>query len=104
MTAAQILRLNGNMRGCPMMEVVRRFTRLSNSLSLPYCIVGGMAVIRNGYPRATIDVDISHQALMANNLGSLSRDVIDGYRQAARRQCMKIFKEVSRAAKQRPKR
>ena len=58
MTAAEILRLNGNMRESPMMDVVRRFHALSSSLSLPYCVVGGMAVIRNGYPRTTIDVDI----------------------------------------------
>ncbi len=58
MTAAEILRLNGNLRDSPMMEVVRRFHALSGSLELPYCVVGGMAVIRNGYARTTMDVDI----------------------------------------------
>jgi hypothetical protein len=58
MTAAKILQLNGNMRDSPLMEVVRRFHALSISRELPYCVVGGMAVIRNGYARTTMDVDI----------------------------------------------
>jgi hypothetical protein len=43
MTAAEILRLNGNLRDSPMMEVVRRFHALIGSRELPYCVVGGMA-------------------------------------------------------------
>ena len=31
---------------------------LSSSRGLPYCVIGGMAVIRNGYARTTVDVDI----------------------------------------------
>jgi hypothetical protein len=58
MTAAKILQLNGNMRDSPLMEVVRRFHVLSSSRELPYCVVGGMAVVRNGYARTTMDVDI----------------------------------------------
>jgi hypothetical protein len=58
MTAAKILQLNGNMRDSPLIEVVRRFHALSSSRELPYCVVGGMAVIRNGYARTTMDVDI----------------------------------------------
>jgi hypothetical protein len=58
MTAAEILQLNGNMRDSPLMEVVRRFHAISISRGLPYCVIGGMAVIRNGYARTTVDVDI----------------------------------------------
>jgi hypothetical protein len=61
MTAAAILRLNGDLRNpkdSGMMEVVRRFHALAQERGLPYCVVGGMAVIRNGYPRTTEDVDI----------------------------------------------
>lgn len=58
MTAAEALRLNGNMRDSPLMEAVRRFHALSSSRELPYCVIGGMAVIRNGYARTTIDIDI----------------------------------------------
>jgi hypothetical protein len=61
MTAAAILRLNGDLRNpkdSSMMEVVRRFHSFAQANGLPYCVVGGMAVIRNGYPRTTMDVDI----------------------------------------------
>jgi len=59
MTAAKILKLNGDMsHDAPMMEVVRRFHAVSSSRGLPYCVVGGMAVVRNGYARTTVDVDI----------------------------------------------
>ncbi|MBE3065487.1 MAG: hypothetical protein IMZ69_10780 [Spirochaetes bacterium] len=58
MTAAEILQLNGNMRDSPLMEVVRRFHALSSSRELPYCVIGGMAVIRNGYARTTMGIDI----------------------------------------------
>jgi len=59
MTAARSLQLNGDMkRDSPMMEAIRRFHALSSSRGLPYCVVGGMAVIRNGYARTTIDIDI----------------------------------------------
>jgi len=58
MTAAEILQLNGNIRDSPLMEVVRRFHALSTARELPYCVIGGMAVIRNGYARTTMDVDI----------------------------------------------
>jgi hypothetical protein len=58
MTAVEILKLNGNMKDSPLMEVVRRFHALASSRDLPYCVVGGLAVVRNGYERTTIDVDI----------------------------------------------
>lgn len=58
MTAARILQLNGNLHDSEMMEIVRRFHALSSSRGLPYCVIGGMAVIRNGYPRTTADVDV----------------------------------------------
>lgn len=59
MTAARILQLNGDMtRDSPMMGVVRRIHDFCSSHKLPYCVIGGMAVIRNGYARTTIDVDV----------------------------------------------
>jgi len=61
MTAAAILNLNGDLRdpkNSGMMQIVRRFHALAQGRGLPYCVVGGMAVIRNGYPRTTEDVDI----------------------------------------------
>ncbi len=58
MTAAEILKINGDMKDSPLMDVVRRFHALSIAKHLTYCIVGGMAVIRNGYPRTTMDIDV----------------------------------------------
>ncbi len=81
MTATEVLKLNGNMRDSPLMGVVRRFHTLSISRELPYCIVGGMAVIRNGYPRTTIDVDVltSKEAWskMLPLVGEISSQAID---------------------------
>ncbi|MBE3037312.1 MAG: hypothetical protein IMZ62_00640 [Chloroflexi bacterium] len=61
MTAERLLHLNGDLKDpekSEMMEVVRRFHALSRKHDLPYCVVGGMAVIRNGLLRTTGDVDI----------------------------------------------
>ena len=59
MTAARILQLNGDMTpDSPMMEVVRRIHALCSAHDIPYCVIGGMAVIRNGHARTTIDVDV----------------------------------------------
>ena len=58
MTPEQVLRLNGNLHDSEMMNIVRRFHAFAQAHGLPYCVVGGMAVVRNGYPRTTIDVDI----------------------------------------------
>jgi hypothetical protein len=61
MTAERLLHLNGDLRDpdkSEMMEVVRRFHALSRTHDLPYCVVGGMAVIRNGLLRTTGDIDI----------------------------------------------
>jgi hypothetical protein len=61
MTAERLLHLNGDLKdpeNSEMMEVVRRFHALSSAHNLPYCVIGGMAVIRNGLLRTTGDVDI----------------------------------------------
>ncbi len=58
MTAARILQLNGDFHHSEMMEIVRRFHVFGAARGIPYCVIGGMAVIRNGYPRTTADIDI----------------------------------------------
>ena len=76
LTAAQVLRLNGDMkRDSPLMEAVRRVHALSRSRRLPYCIIGGMAVIRNGYARTTMDVDILTYRAEWTKLLPLSGDI-----------------------------
>lgn len=59
MSAARILQLNGLLTpDAPLFEIVRRIHTLCTSSGLTYCVVGGVAVIRNGYERTTTDVDI----------------------------------------------
>jgi hypothetical protein len=61
MTAERLLHLNGDLEDpgkSEMMDAVRRFHAFSRRHDLPYCVVGGMAVIRNGLLRTTGDIDI----------------------------------------------
>lgn len=61
MTAERLLRMNGDMKdpgGSELMDVVRRFHELCQSRGIPYCVVGGMAVIRSGAVRTTADIDV----------------------------------------------
>ena len=59
MTAARIFELNGLLSpDAPLMEIVRRIHALCSASGLAYCVIGGVAVIRNGYRRTTTDVDI----------------------------------------------
>jgi hypothetical protein len=117
MTAAKILQLNGNMQDSPLMEVVRRFHALSSSRKLPYCVIGGMAVIRNGYARTTMDVDIltyrkNWEELLPlqgditsqgseSCVDNFSREVIQSYDPAVREHCVKAFETAERASKSR---
>ncbi len=79
MTAEQILRLNGNLHDSEMMNVVRRFHAFATARGLPYCVVGGMAVVRNGYPRTTEDVDIlTYKAAWQQAAGGAGDIVPDG--------------------------
>jgi hypothetical protein len=58
MTAKEALRLNGDFLHSPLLETVKRIHGLFNSLHVPYAVIGGLAVLRNGYARTTIDIDI----------------------------------------------
>lgn len=40
------------------MQTVRRLHVACERLGVDYCIVGGLAVVRNGAPRTTVDVDL----------------------------------------------
>ena len=40
------------------MHAVRRFHRLLEPRGVAYCVIGGMAVVRNGWVRTTRDIDI----------------------------------------------
>jgi hypothetical protein len=61
MTAERLLRINGDLKDpgrSELMEVIRRFHEVCRSRNLPYCVVGGMAVIRNGAVRTTAGIDV----------------------------------------------
>lgn len=59
MTARQLLALNGDLgRDAPIVRVVRRLHEELTRAGARYCIVGGLAVVRNGAPRTTHDIDV----------------------------------------------
>ncbi len=58
MTARELLGLNGDFRDSPLLQTARRLHGALSRQALPYVIVGGLAVLRNGAPRTTMDVDI----------------------------------------------
>lgn len=39
-------------------QSLRRITAKLESLDIPYCVVGGMALVAHGYVRGTVDVDL----------------------------------------------
>jgi hypothetical protein len=58
MSPKELLALNGDLRSSPLLEALRRFHALASEKNIRYCVIGGLAVIRNGAPRTTIDIDI----------------------------------------------
>jgi hypothetical protein len=52
------LRRNGDFQESPLLATVRRIHRVFSSMQIPYAVIGGMAVLKNGAARTTIDVDI----------------------------------------------
>jgi hypothetical protein len=58
MTAEDVLEVNGDFSSSPLLDTARRLHRLFSEMQIPYAIIGGLAVIRNGAVRTTIDVDV----------------------------------------------
>jgi len=59
LSGLRILAVNGDMSAkSELMDAARRFHELCSVRGLTYCVVGGVAVIRNGYRRTTGDIDI----------------------------------------------
>ena len=58
MTAKDLLEINGSYHDSPLIETVRRLDRIFTKAGAPYAVIGGMAVVRNGAPRTTYDVDV----------------------------------------------
>jgi hypothetical protein len=58
MTAKEVLNLNGDFRQSPLLDTLHRMDSYLSSNKISYAVVGGMAVVRNGAHRTTIDLDI----------------------------------------------
>ena len=68
MTAKEILNLNGDFKTSPLLDTLHRLDTLFTDSNLHYAVVGGMAVIRNGAHRTTIDIDILIRAQDWNHI------------------------------------
>ena len=58
MTAKEILNLNGDFARSPLLDTLHRLDAYFGSENIPYAVIGGLAVVRNGARRTTIDIDI----------------------------------------------
>jgi hypothetical protein len=58
MNAKDLLDLNGDFRSSPLLDTARKLYRLLTQKRIPYVIIGGLSVIRNGAVRTTLDVDV----------------------------------------------
>ncbi len=58
MTAKKILNLNGDFKQSPLLDTLQRLDVLFTESEISYAVVGGLAVIRNGAHRTTMDIDI----------------------------------------------
>jgi hypothetical protein len=58
MTAKDLLEKNGNFRSSPLLDTARKLHRLLVQNGIPYAIIGGLSVVRNGAIRTTQDVDL----------------------------------------------
>ena len=58
MTAKRLLEINGNFQESPLIETLRRIDDLFAKYSVAYAVIGGLAVVRNGAVRTTVDIDL----------------------------------------------
>ena len=58
MSPEEVLNINGNFKKSPLLEVIKKLHKAFSEKNVPYAVVGGLAVIRNGGFRTTHDIDI----------------------------------------------
>ena len=58
MTAEELLKLNGDAQGSPLLDTLGRIHDVFSSRGIAYAAVGGIAVIAHGGHRTTHDIDI----------------------------------------------
>ena len=58
MTAKRLLEINGDFKTSPLLQALHRIDNLFEEHSVNYAVIGGLAVVRNGAVRTTIDIDL----------------------------------------------
>lgn len=58
MDAKKVFELNGDFQNSPLLDTARKLHACFSREGIPYTIIGGMAVVRNGAVRTTVDVDV----------------------------------------------
>jgi hypothetical protein len=58
MSPEEVLNLNGDFKRSPLLDTARRLHALFAAEQIPYVIIGGLSVVRNGAVRTTVDVDV----------------------------------------------
>lgn len=77
MTAKETLNLNGDFKQSPLLDTLQRLDSLFTESDIPYAVVGGLAVIRNGAHRTTMDIDILIRYDDWNNLRENPPDFLE---------------------------
>lgn len=76
MTARHLLQQNGDFKESPLITTVRRIHQVFSSRRMNYAVVGGMAVVRNGAVRTTVDVDV---LVVRDDWEAIRNDVPEGF-------------------------
>ena len=58
MNARRVFEINGDFRDSPLIRSLRRLHRIFSACGASYAVIGGLAVVRNGAVRTTLDIDI----------------------------------------------
>jgi hypothetical protein len=58
MNAKELLYINGNFKNSPLIKTLQKIHNYFTGADIPYTVIGGLAVIRNGAYRTTHDIDI----------------------------------------------
>jgi len=77
MTPEEILNLNGDFKQSPLLDTLHRLDSFFTESGVPYAVVGGLAVIRNGAHRTTMDIDILVRSRDWNRLRANPPDFLE---------------------------
>jgi hypothetical protein len=83
-TPRELFEINGDFTSSPLIRTARRLHALFEAAGVPYAIVGGMAVARNGALRTTHDIDILTEREGWARIRASAGDAIETQPDAAR--------------------